>query len=66
MTDYWGNNNLEVLLDSGHSLAVLELDVCAITRSCLLLESRLRYLRNDFDQGQIFPQCSLRLQKGKS
>ena len=38
---------------------VLELDVCALHRSCLLLESRLRYLRNDFDQGQIFFQCRI-------
>lgn len=50
----WGVNNLEVFLDLGHSLAVLELDVCALNRSCLFLESRIGILEMILIKNRFF------------
>lgn len=49
-----GVNNLEVFLDLGHSLAVLELDVCVLNRSCFFLESRIGILEMILIKNRFF------------
>lgn len=43
-----GVNNLQLFLDLEHSLVVLELDVYALNRLCLFLDTEIILIKDDF------------------